>query len=248
LPPVNEPTKQKVAPSLEELKKSYDNLYQDGWLREHRNLDQARQMLNLMRVKSGLLLDVACGLGYLLDFAEEYGATSIGIDLSRVALEKAHKERPERRLVESNGESLPWQDNTFDYVTCLGSLEHYINPDQGAREIARVLKPSGKAAINLPNSHHIQAIYFVYKTGGILPDMQDYERFATRAEWQYMLERNGLRVDSVHKCNVGFGRRFKAGNNLFFYLYNTLHRLFSDRWIPTNLSFSLTFICSKASD
>jgi len=244
LPVKTSPSKQEVAPSLSELKKSYDRLYQE-WLGEHRNIGQAHQMLNLMGVKSGKLLDVACGLSYTLDLAEERGATAIGIDLSRVALDKAYAENPSRSLVEGNGESLPWADDTFDYVTCLGSLEHYINPDLGAREIGRVLKPSGMAAINLPNSHHILAIYNVYKTGGILPDLQDYERFATRVEWQHFLEQNGLKVQSVHKYNVGFSRYFKKGREGFWYLYNVLFRIFGDRWIPTNLSFSLTYICTK---
>ncbi|HWQ83605.1 MAG TPA: class I SAM-dependent methyltransferase [Anaerolineales bacterium] len=238
-------SKQAVAPSEDELKQSYDRLYQE-WMGQHRNTGVAHQMLDLMEVKSGSLLDVACGLGYLLDFANERGAKAYGVDLVHLPLLKAHQENPERALIEANGECLPWPDETFDYITSLGSLEHYINPDLGAREIARILKKDGKAAINLPNSHHIQAIYNVYKTGGVLPDLQDYERFATRVEWQDFLENNGLRVLSVHKFNVGFSRKFKKGREGFWYLFNILYRLFGDRWIPTNLSFSLTYICTKA--
>jgi ubiquinone/menaquinone biosynthesis C-methylase UbiE len=245
LPLKNISTTQEVAGSTSELQDSYNRLYQE-WLGEHKNTGQAKQLVDLMQVKSGRLLDVACGMGYLLDYAEQRGALACGLDISRVALRKAQAERQDRRLVEGNGETLPWADGTFDYVTCLGSLEHYIHPDQGAREIARVLKPGGKAAIMLPNSHHIQAVYNVYKTGGILPELQDFERFATRVEWQAFLEENGLKVESVHKYNVGFSRYFKKGREGFFYVYNTLFRLLGDVWIPTNLSFALTFVCTKA--
>ena len=240
-------TKQAVASSEAELKTSYDRLYQE-WMGQHRNIGVAQQMLDLMDVKSGKLLDVACGLGYLLDFAKQRGAKAFGIDLVHLPLLKAYQENPERILIECNGELLPYADETFDYITCLGSLEHFINPDLGAHEIARTLKRDGKAAINLPNSHHIQAIYNVYKTGGILPDLQDFERFGTRIEWQDFLEKNGLKVLSVHKFNVGFSRKFKKGREVFWYLFNILYRLFGDRWIPTNLSFSLTYICSKAAE
>ena len=245
MPLKNISTTQEVASSVDELQASYNRLYQE-WLGEHRNVGQAKQMLGLMDVKSGLVLDVACGLGYLLDIAEERGAKAFGLDISRMALQKSKQEKSTRKVVEGNGEHLPWPDETFDYVTCLGSLEHFINPELGAQEIARVLKPGGKAAIMLPNSHHIQAIYNVYKTGGILPELQDFERFATRVEWQAFLEENGLAVQSVHKYNVGFSRFFKKGREGFWYTYNVLFRLFKDAWIPLHLSFALTFICTKA--
>lgn len=238
-------SKQKVAGSVSELQDSYNHLYQE-WLGQHKNIGQAKQLVELLNVKSGKLLDVACGMGYLLDFAEARGASAYGLDISRVALQKSKAENKDRRVTEGNGEALPWPDGTFDYVTCLGSLEHFMHHDIGAQEIARVLKPDGKAAIMLPNSHHVQAIYNVFKTGGILPELQDFERFATRVEWQAFLEENGLKVESVHKYNVGFSRFFKKGREGFFFVYNSLFRLFGDVWIPTNLSFALTFVCSKA--
>ena len=238
-------SKQEVASSVKELKDSYDQLYH-GWLGENRNIGEAQQMLDEMDVRSGKLLDVACGLGYLLDMAEERGADAFGLDISKVALFKAQDENPARRLMLGNSERLPYPDATFDYVTCLGSLEHFMHPLMGVEEIVRVLKPSGKAAIMLPNSHHIMAIYNVYKTGGILPELQDFERFATRLEWQTLLEKGGLRVLSVHKYNVGFARVFKRGREGFWYLYNMLYHLFSDCWIPLNLSFSLNYICARA--
>jgi len=236
---------QKVASSVRELKASYDRLYQE-WLGEHRNIGQARLMLDLLKVQQGLLLDVACGLGYMLDMAEKRGAKAFGLDISWTALTKSKVESSNRRLVLGNGEHLPWPDNTFDYVTCLGSLEHFIHPEIGVSEIARVLKPTGISVISLPNSHHLMAIYNVYKTGGILPELQDFERFATRVEWQSLLEENGLRVISVHKYNVGFARVFKKGREVFWYLYNFLFHLLGDVWIPLNLSFSLIFVCTKA--
>lgn len=236
---------QQVASSVEELEASYDQLYQE-WLGEHRTIPEASQMLDKLEVRSGRLLDVACGMGYLIDMAEKRGATAYGLDISRVALVKARGANPSCRVNLGNGEQLPYPDEAFDYVTCLGSLEHFVHPDIAVREITRVLKPSGKAAIMLPNSHHILAIYNVYRTGGILPELQDYERFATRLEWQALLEGNGLHVLEVHKFNVGFARAFKKGREGFWYIFNSLYHLFGDRWIPLNLSFGLDYICSKA--
>lgn len=44
--------------------------------------------------------------------------------------------------VAADAETLPFADNSFDLVTCAGSLS-YFHPNQGALEIRRVLKPGG---------------------------------------------------------------------------------------------------------
>lgn len=236
---------QEVASSLEELKSSYDHLYRDGWMKTHRNFYQTQLMIEKANTGPGLFLDVACGVGYSLDMAEARGARAFGLDLSAVALQHAKNEKRDRRVVQGNGENLPWPSDTFDTIICLGSLEHFIHPDEGAREIARVLKPGGQAAVLLPNSHNLLAIYNVYKTGGILPEQQDFERFGTRVEWESFLNRNGLRVTSVHKFNVGFARVFRKGRGLFWFFYNMLYRLLGDFWIPLNLSYNLIYVCEK---
>jgi len=235
---------QQVAPSTKALRDSYDTLYR-GWLGSNRNTGQARQILDKLHVHSGVLLDVACGLGYLLDMAEDRGVRALGLDISRVALRTAKKENPSRRVLLGDGEHIPLPSESFDFVVCLGSLEHFIDPEQGLHEMHRVLKPEGRLAILLPNSHHLLAIYNVIVTGGILSELQDFERFATPLEWQHLLERNGFKVMSVHKYNVGFSRFFRRGRGVFWYLYNILFRLAGDFWIPRNLSFSLTYICEK---
>jgi ubiquinone/menaquinone biosynthesis C-methylase UbiE len=237
---------QKVAPSLDELRDSYDRLYQ-GWMGEHENLGQAERILRLLEVQPGRrLVDVACGLGYLAAMAAERGLDAVGIDISTVALRKAQQAYQDvGMLVLGDAERLPWADRTFDYAVNLGSLEHFIDPAAGVREMRRILKPQGRAALLLPNSHHIRAIYSVYKYGELFSDLQDYERFATRVEWERMLTENGMRVCGVHKYDTGMARIHKPGNEVFWYLYNIFFRLFG-RWIPLNLTYTFIFICEPS--
>jgi ubiquinone/menaquinone biosynthesis C-methylase UbiE len=237
---------QQKPPDTETLKKSYDEIYTEGWLGKHRNDEQVNLMVKLARIGPGYFLDVACGLGFTLELAEQRGAKAFGLDLSYVPLAHGKQEHPSLVLVQGDGEYLPWPDDTFESIICTGSLEHFVNPQAGMREIARVLKPGGTAAILLPNSHNLQAIYNVIKTGGILPERQEYERFATRLEWEAMLNANGLHVEGVHKFNVGFARAFKKGREGFFYIYNIIYRLLGDFWIPLNLSYNLVYVCSKS--
>jgi ubiquinone/menaquinone biosynthesis C-methylase UbiE len=234
---------QKTPASLHDLQDSYDRLYQ-GWMAEHKNIGQAEHILELLDVQPGrTLLDIACGLGYLADMASERGLDAVGIDISSVALEKAkHENEHVGLLLLGDAERLPWPDKTFDYAVNLGSLEHFINPAAAVCEMSRVLRSNGRAALLLPNSHHIRAIYNVYKYGEVFPDLQDFERFATRAEWERLLAENGLQVLSVHKYDTGMARVYKKGNQVFWYLYNIFFRLFG-RWIPLNLTYTFIFIC-----
>jgi len=238
---------QKVPTSFHELQISYDKLYQ-GWMGKHKNIRQTEQVFDLLDIQPGKrLIDIACGLGYLADMATERGLDTVGIDISSVALEKAKQECEHvGMLLLGDAERLPWPDHTFDYAVNLGSLEHFIDPAAAVREMRRILKPDGRAALVLPNSHHIGAIYSVYKYGEILSDLQEFERFATRIEWERLLTENGLCVLSVHKHDIGMARVHKKGNEVFWYLHNILFRLFG-RWIPLNLTYTFIFICEPGS-
>jgi ubiquinone/menaquinone biosynthesis C-methylase UbiE len=238
----------RVPLSTKDLQDSYNSLY-EGWMGEHKNVKQARQILDLLDVQPGRrLLDIACGLGYLADMAAERGLDAVGIDLSTVALGKARNScRDCCSLLLGDAEHLPFADEVFDYAVNLGSLEHFVNPAVAVREMRRVLKREGHAAVLLPNSHHIRAIYSVYKYGEIISDLQDYERFATRVEWERLLTENGLRVLSVYKHDTGMARAYREGQKVFWYLYNILFRLFG-RWIPTNLAYSFIFICKPSAE
>jgi len=47
--------------------------------------------------------------------------------------------------------NLPYDDNTFDYVTCVVSIDYLIHPIEVLKEVNRVLKPGGKVIISQSN-------------------------------------------------------------------------------------------------
>ncbi len=232
--------------STSALQTSYDRLYQ-GWMGGHKNLGQADRILSLLDVQAGQsLLDIACGLGYLADMAGARGLRAIGVDISAVALRQARQEaRRASGFFLGDAEHLPLPDRSLDYAVNLGSLEHFVDPALAVREVARVLKPDGRAALLVPNSHHLRAIYNVYKYGEIISDLQDFERFATRVEWERLLTQNGLTICSVHKYDTGMARVYRPGREVFWYLYNIFFRLFGGL-IPLNLTYTFIFVCATA--
>ncbi len=110
-------------------------------------LQRALGALNLP--PGGALLDVGCGTGLLLEtMLARKEAKVAGIDISpemiRVAAERLGTQA-ELRVGDS--EDLPWENDTFDAVTCTSSFHHYPQPAKALREMNRVLKRGGQLVL-----------------------------------------------------------------------------------------------------
>lgn len=160
-------------------------------------------ILKLMHPKPGArFLDVACGAGFMVKEAKEAGLEAYGIDISPIAVGLAKENAPGACLIIGDGENLPYPDNHFDYVTSLGSLEHYLSPEIGIREIRRVLKTDGLSYIMLPNSFSLKDIFRVMIHGGLDISEQDFvERAATKNMWIELIKENGLKIIKSYKYN-----------------------------------------------
>jgi len=146
-------------------------------------------------VPGKVMVDVSCGRGKLAAYARKRGLRVIGLDFSLSALKVAQHSDPELDLIVSDGEQIALKAQIADYVTHIGNLEHYQNPNIGVQEVARLLKPDGTAVILLPNGFSIVGnIQHVRKTGQVFDDGQPIQRYNTREGWQELLEANGLSV------------------------------------------------------
>jgi SAM-dependent methyltransferase len=50
-----------------------------------------------------------------------------------------------------DGQKLPFEDGSFDFVSCNHVLEHIFETEKFLREIRRILQPDGLAVISVPN-------------------------------------------------------------------------------------------------
>jgi len=182
----------------DEVTEFYNRLYV-GWYSEYSGGGGEIDFIESW--EPGSLLDVGCGKGSLLKYAHARGHRVSGLDLSPVALEMAAWEVPSAELELGVAEEMPFGDETFDYVTCLGSLEHFAEPPLAVREMSRVLKPGGKAVVAVPNSHHLEAVVNSLRYGISGHDGQILEELGTYNQWREMLEENGLQVVGVDKYN-----------------------------------------------
>lgn len=100
------------------------------------------------------ILDLGCGKGELLKQIEvRLNSCEIdrkfkisGLDISPNMIEKA-KKNSDIEFKVGDSEDIPFNDNTFQVVTCLNSFHHYENPEKVLKEIYRVLKYEGKIII-----------------------------------------------------------------------------------------------------
>jgi ubiquinone/menaquinone biosynthesis C-methylase UbiE len=102
-------------------------------------------MISLI-TKNGLILDNGCGIGYSADFLAK--EKMIGIDISKGMIEKAKKRT--NRLVCADSQRLPFKNETFEVIFCRSLLHHLPNPQDGVREMKRVLKMNGELIISEP--------------------------------------------------------------------------------------------------
>ncbi len=100
----------------------------------------------------GRLLDAPAGAGALARRLAEMGFEVTCSDIN--AQDFAASELPFRQV--DLCQALPFEDASFDYVTCIEGVEHLENPFQAVRELARVLRPGGTLVLSTPNYLNIE--------------------------------------------------------------------------------------------
>ena len=104
---------------------------------------------------SGVLVDVGCGPGYLIAvIARTFPSLRItGSDISAEMLKSAAQNLSAQGYGDrvsfkvGNVQSLPFEDNSIDFLISTLSLHHWSDPAKAFREVQRVLKPGGQCLI-----------------------------------------------------------------------------------------------------
>ena len=174
----------------------YDRVY-------HRDVAPAQISKHLRRLamrfepwQGKSILDVGCGTGAWLKTVAERGAMPTGIDISQVALDACRRALPHAELHCGRAEKLPFGDHQFDFISCLGSLEHFLAPEIALCEMVRVAKSDATFLILVPNAD------FPPRRLGLYSGTQQVavrEEIRSLQEWQGLFESVGLRVISRWK-------------------------------------------------
>lgn len=187
------------------IKGWFDNIYKTKEIKYLRPIEAYEIFGTILSPeKNGRHLDVASGLGLLLKTLENKGAISFGIDISDVAVQKAREFIPSSDIRQGNAESLPFEDESFETVSCIGSIERMINRKKALLEQHRVGKKNAKFVFMVRNSDHwlwkyVQQPFGIYNKEG----HQDAKNFD---EWKALFEECGFKCINVYPDHWPFLR------------------------------------------
>jgi SAM-dependent methyltransferase len=95
------------------------------------------------------VLDAGCGSGRTLEDLADYGTVS-GVELDPGAAEVAQDRDPRFDVRIGRLEELPFQDGTFDLITCLDVIEHTPDDRATLASLRRVARPGGWLLVTVP--------------------------------------------------------------------------------------------------
>ena len=162
-------------------------------------LDKVRRYKNL-----GNLLDIGCGLGFLLDRAIEKNWKTIGIDISDYAIKECKK----RRLSVKKGsiEEVNLPNNYFDVIIATDVLEHIFDPIIFIKKVHKLLKIGGVLVIEVPNYEAAKAKIMGGKWPQYIPPI--HLNFFTQTNIKSLLEKNCFNVvEGYSEVSLSLGVR-----------------------------------------
>ena len=148
------------------------------------------------------LLDIGPGTGYLLSMADERGLDTFGLDISPEGVKLAQANSPNSDILVGIGEEIPHEAAKFDYLTCIGVLEHFLDIPGGLTEMKRVALPEARLCIVVPNKDFL--LWKIKRDAGTA--QQDIsETLLSLTAWRKMIKEAGFEIIAV--CPDSFHAR-----------------------------------------
>ena len=223
---------------------AYEAIYTEGDISQRESF--YLWLNNLFALQAGdVYLDISCGRVELPKLAKDGDAIAHGLDLSYAALHAGRAITGVSNVTTGNSQVLPYADNSFDVISNIGSIEHYVDMKAAVREMTRVLKPGGHAFVLLPNTFSLTTnILIAVRQGRTSIDSQPIQRYAARKEWQALIEEDGLIVKKTLKYEREWPRT-QADVGYYLSHPKDLIRLLFSPFVPLNLAFCFVFVAHK---
>jgi ubiquinone/menaquinone biosynthesis C-methylase UbiE len=123
------------------------------------------------------ILDLGCGTGNQLIANRPVlpSARLVGLDRSLGMLRQARPKAPDIAWVQADASALPFQTESFDFITCQFALHHIRDKVGMLRETPRVLKIGGRLILrNLCPQECADWLYYDYFPEARTIDLEDF--------------------------------------------------------------------------
>ena len=96
------------------------------------------------------ILEAGSGAGRFTEILLKYGGIVHSFDYSMAveANAKNNSGNDKLTLIQADIRNIPFEKETYDYVICLGVLQHTPDPNESIRSLWDMLKPGGKLVID----------------------------------------------------------------------------------------------------
>ena len=146
-------------------------------------------------MQSGKLLDIGCGVGDFLHTAEMHGWECIGVEPSEDAKAIAQKRMKGKIITSEELEGFP--DGAFDVITMWHVLEHVDDLKWQVAHLQRLVKPSGRVVIAVPNYKSYDGQY--YKEHWAAYDVPRHLNHFNRITLSKIFKTSGLELVKMDK-------------------------------------------------
>lgn len=117
---------------------------------------------NFLKVENSAIIDIGCGLGYVLKKLPRNNTRLVGIDINRHLVGHAKAQCGNNRcdFVVADANSLPFASNAFDHAFIIEVIEHLADPGRTLRECSRILRAEGKLTLTTPNGLYFRMLHY----------------------------------------------------------------------------------------
>ena len=153
----------------------YERERHDGY---HALIDQLQTDIVKSHCVGRDVLEVGCGTGMILKEIHPVARRAVGIDISPGMLAQAEERGLE--VVEGTATALPFEDDSFDVIYSFKVLAHVEEIELAMREVARVLRPGGMAALEFYNPRSVRGLIKQLKRPTAVSEQTNDEEVYTR--------------------------------------------------------------------
>ncbi len=146
-------------------------------------------------MQPGKLLDIGCGVGDFLHTAETHGWECIGVEPSEDA--KAIAQKRMKGMIITSEELESFSDGAFDVITMWHVLEHVDDLKWQVAQLQRLVKPSGRVVIAVPNYKSYDGQY--YKEHWAAYDVPRHLNHFNRITLSKIFKTSGLELVKMDK-------------------------------------------------
>lgn len=172
-------------------------------------------LLNSSRVPA-TILDVGSASGWFLSELKKHFPESActGVDIYEPAIAYAKKHYKDIEFRVGDAHKLPFRSATFDLVICTEVLEHVVEPESVVSELARVLKPGGRAVIEMDSGNFLFKMVWYWWTNIRKGVWRDSHIHVFDAEiLERLLKKSSMEIIRRKNFNFTMGVAFLMGKS-----------------------------------